>query len=143
MRSLRKEMEEGERVGSDYQRRKNNPYYLPRTLYRRVLSVIRDYERQKKEINDILFGTAERDGVAVAGGMPGKPTENIAIRLSQYENDVEAVESALHKIPFEYREGIFRNIVRRERFPETAHYNTWLTWRQRYIWHVAKGLNLI
>jgi len=130
-------------LSSDYQRKKNNPYYLPKSLYRRVLSVIRDYERQKGEITDILYGTADRDGVAVSGGIPGKPTESIAIRLSQYENDVEAVENALNKIPFEYRSGVFRNIERGERFPDTAHYNTWLTWRQRYVWYVAKGLNLI
>ena len=127
----------------DYQCVKNNPYYLPRTLYRRVLSVIRDYERQKGEVTDILYGTSSKDGAMVSGGVPGKPTESAAIRLAQYESDIEVIEKALEKIPFEYRSGVFRNIERGERFPETAHHNTWLMWRKRYIWHVAKGLNLV
>lgn len=127
----------------DYQKKKNNPYYLPRTLYRRVLSVIRDYDRQKREINDILYGTAERDGIAVAGGKTGNPTENAAIRLAQYENDIEAVEQALAQLPEEYRKGVFNNIRLGERFPDEAHYVTWWRWKQRFVWCVAKNLNLL
>lgn len=33
----------------DYQRRKNNKYYLPKSVYHRTLWVIRDYERMKKK----------------------------------------------------------------------------------------------
>ena len=127
----------------DYQRKKNNPYYLPKTLYRRVLAVIRDYDRQREEINDVLFGTAERDGIAVAGGMPGKPTENAAVRLAQYKNDTEAVEQALVHIPEEYQKAVFDNIRYGERFPDTAAYSTWFRWKQRMAWFVAKNLNLI
>ena len=127
----------------DYQRKKNNPYYLPKTLYRRVLAVIRDYDRQREEINDVLFGTADRDGIAVAGGIPGKPTENAAVRLAQYENDTEAVEQALVHIPEEYRKAVFDNIRYGERFPDTAAYSTWFRWKQRMAWFVAKNLNLI
>lgn len=127
----------------DYQRKKNNPYYLPKTLYRRVLAVIRDYDRQREEINDVLFGTADRDGIAVAGGMPGKPTENAAVRLAQYENDTEAVEQALFHIPEEYRKAVLDNIRYGERFPDTAAYRTWLRWRHRFVWYVAEKLNLV
>lgn len=127
----------------DYQRLKNNPYYLPRTLYRRVLAVVRDYDRQRREINDILYGSAEHDGISVAGGMPGKPTENAAVRLAQYESDTEAVEQAMTQIPEEYRKGVFRNVMYGEKFPLTAHYNTWWRWKQRFVWLVAKKLNLI
>lgn len=127
----------------DYQRKKNNPYYLPKTLYRRVLAVIRDYDRQREEINDVLFGTADRDSIAVAGGMPGKPTENAAVRLAQCENDTEAVEQALVHIPEEYRKAVFDNIRYGERFPDTAAYSTWFRWKQRMAWFVAKNLNLI
>lgn len=130
-------------MGADYQRQKNNDFYLPKTLYRRVLSVIRDYERQKEEITNIIFSTSDRDGTVVSGGFPGKPTEDMAIRLDKYRKDTEAVEQGLITIPEEYRKGVFRNIVYRERFPDTAHYNTWLRWKQRYIWQVGKKLNLV
>ena len=127
----------------DYQRKVNNPYYLPKTLYRRVLSVIRDYDRQVTEIQDVLYGTADRDGVTVAGGRCPKPTESAAIRLAQYENDTEAVEQALAQLPEEYRKGVFRNIVYGDKFPLTAHYNTWWRWKQKFVWYVAKNLYLI
>lgn len=126
----------------DYQRKKNNPYFLPRTLYRRVVSVIRDYDRQIEEIDDILFGTSHSD-VVVSGGIAGKPTEEMVIRLSKYERDTSAVERALDKIPYEYQQGVFDNIRYGKRFPDTAHYNTWIRWKQRFIYLVAQNLNLV
>lgn len=133
----------GDEMGADYQRKKNNPYYLPRTLYRRALAIIRDYERQKEEINNILFGTSDKDGIAVSGGFAGKPTEEMAVRLDKYHRDVDAVEKALSKIPPEYQKGVFRNIVYRENFSDTACYNTWTKWKQRFVWNVAKNKDLV
>lgn len=125
----------------DYQRKLNNPYRLPKTLYRRVLAVIRDYDRQREEIDNILYGTAERDGIS--SGIPGKPTENAAMRMMQYTGDVEAVERALETIPEEYRREVFANIRYGNRFSDNAHYKTWLHYRQKLIYEVAKKLNLV
>lgn len=122
--------------------KKNNPYFMPRTLYRRVIAVIRDYPRQRQEVNDIIYGTTSPD-VAVAGGKIGKPTEDMVIRLERYMRDLDAVEKALGKIPKEYQKDVFNNIVCGKRFPATAHYNTWLRWRKRFIWFVGKELNLV
>lgn len=127
----------------DYQRKRNNPYYLPKTLYHRVIAVIRDYDRQCEEIDNVLYGTADHDGVTVAGGMPGKPTESAALRLAQYENDTEAVEQALIQIPEEYRKEVFDNIRVGERFPNTAHRSTWFRWKRKFVWYVAENLNLV
>lgn len=130
-------------MSEDYQCKKNNIYFLPRSLYLRVLALIRDYERARNEINDIIYGTATKDGVAVSGGRTGNPTENKVIRLEKYQNDVDAVENALSEIPEEYQKGIFRNIVYKEKFPETAHRTTWIRWKERYIWCVARELDLV
>lgn len=126
----------------DYQHKRDNPYFLPQTLYRRVLSVIRDYRRQRGEVNDILYGTHNAE-VVVTGGIPKSPVESIAIRLEKYTADIEAVEKALEKIPPEYRKSVFENIADGKRFPETAHYNTWLRWRKRFVYYVAKEFNLV
>ncbi len=125
----------------DYQRKKTNPYILPKTLYRRVLGVIRDYDREKSEIDDILYGTGEHDGAG--GGRVGKPTEGAAVRLLQYSGDVDAVEKALEVIPEEYRKAVFNNIRYGNYFPDNAAYRTWLRYRQRFIYEVAKRLNLV
>ena len=128
----------------DYQRKKNNPYFLPNTLYKRVLAVIRDYDRQRSEIVDILYSLPEKDmtEVPIDNGT-GRPTEKKAIKLSLYQNDVDAVVSALEKLPIEYRQGVFKNIVYRERFSDIAAYRTWIRQKQRFVYEVAKNLNLV
>lgn len=126
----------------DYQCKKNNPYHLPRTLYRRVISVIRDYKRQREEVNNILYGSHFSE-IAVKGGLPKSSVESMAIRLEKYTADLEAVEKALERIPAEYQKGVFQNITDGKRFPPTAHYNTWIRWKQRFIFYVAQNLNLV
>lgn len=125
----------------DYQRQKNNQYYLPPTLYRRVLAVVRDYDRQRNEIDEILYSTPIHD--SVSSGAPSKPTESTAIRILRYQADVDAVENALEAIPAEYQSGVMDNIRYGYKFPPVAHYNTWLKWKQRFIYAVAKNLDLV
>lgn len=125
----------------DYQRKLKNPYRLPKTLYRRVLAVVRDYERQRKEINDILYGTNEHDGIS--SGIPSKPTESAAIRLLQYQTDVDAVEQALETVPKEYQRGVFDNICFGDKFPLNADISTWARWKAKFIYEVAKNINLV
>lgn len=125
----------------DYQRKLNNPYRLPRTLYRRVLAVIRDYDRQLEEVNNILYGTPEHNGVS--RGIPSKPTESAAVRMMRYTSDVDAVEKALEIIPEEYRKGVLNNIRYGDKFPFTADMSTWARWKARFVYEVGKNINLI
>lgn len=125
----------------DYQRKLNNSYSLPHTLYRRVLAVIRDYDRQREEINNILYGTAEHH--EISGGFIGKPTENTAVRILQYTGDIEAVEKALETIPEEYRMAVLDNIRYGDKFPYTAGASTWARWKAKFVYEVAKKLQLI
>lgn len=122
--------------------KKNNHYHLPRTLYRRVIAVIRDYRRQREEVNNILYGSHFSE-IAVKGGLPKSSVESIAIRLEKYTADIEAVEKALEKIPGEYQKGVFQNIADGKRFPEGACYKTWLRWRKKFIWYTAEELKLV
>ena len=131
-------------MAQDYQRRKNNPYFLPGTLYQRVLAVIRDYERERSEMIDMLYSIPNKDMTEVSkSNGNGKPTERKAIILSFYKNDIDAVVSALEKLPIEYRQGVFKNIVYRERFSDIAAYRTWIRQKQRFVYEVAKNLNLV
>ena len=126
----------------DYQPQLNNPYVLPKTLYRRVLAVIRDYDRQKEEMRSILFDTPNNDGIR--SGKIGKPSEDAALRIAQHAGDVELVDAALiSSVPTEYRKGVFDNVRYGTKFPEIAHYKTWLRYRQRFIFETAKKLNIL
>jgi len=125
----------------DYQPKTNNPYILPKSLYRRVLAVIRDYDRQKEKMQSILFDTPNNDGIR--SGKIGRPAEDAALRIAQHAGDVELIDKALLIIPEEYRKGIFDNIRYGTHFPDVASYRTWLRYRQRFIYEVAKKLNII
>ena len=126
----------------DYQPKKQNPYYLPHTLYRRVLALVRDYPRMIQEREIIVYESPEN-----AGGKngPGRPTEGKALRIATLSDDICAVERALEKLPHEYRQGVLDNVVfgvKRE-FLINAGEATWQRWRGRFFWHVAKNMRWI
>lgn len=101
----------------EYQGKRNNPYILPHNLYMRMVYMIRDYERMK----------------------------NIAGKLKncQIETEIEAVETALEKIPEFYRLPIYQNVVDGERYPVGADERTFRRYKQKFIYYVAKELRKI
>ena len=125
----------------DYQRKKNNPYELPKSLYKRMIDLVRDYERIKRQRDDIINSTPEHDGVS--SNTIGNPTENKAIKLAILGRDCEAVEKALAKIPKEYHKGIMNNIIYHARYPYTASERTYGYQKSRFIYFIAKNLYLI
>lgn len=123
----------------DYQCGHNNPYWLPQTLYRRCLALVRDYERLKAERDNIIYAGGTGDGQP-HGESPISTTEAKALRLAEMDADCEAVERALERIPTEYRRGVYTNVVygiRLDNLPYACR-NTYSKWRQRFLYHVAK-----
>ena len=127
----------------DYQPQKNNPYWLERTVYNRVLAVVRDYDRMVRDYNEIIHETAAGDGQP-GSNMPGDPVARKAVRLDRLWEDIRAVEMALIRIPPEYRDGVLRNI-KYGGWPKDvpAHYKTWLYWRKRFLFFAAEKLKLL
>ena len=127
----------------DYQPHKNNPYWLERTVYNRVLAVVRDYDRMVRDYNEIIHETAAGDGQP-GSNTPGDPVARKAERLDRLWEDIRAVEMALIRIPPEYRDGVLRNI-QYGGWPSDvpAHYKTWLYWRKRFLFFAAEKLKLL
>lgn len=131
----------------DYQR-KYNGKRMPPTLYRRVLAIVRDYDRQCEIVNNIRLGSKINDGSGRCGSA-GSPTESKAIRAVMLSKEIDAVNAALKEIPPEYRIPIFDNIrygYKREEWvskQDYAHRNTWSKWRMEFLWRIAEKLNLI
>ena len=121
-----------------YSRKK---YKLPKEVYMQTLWAIRDYPRLKEEY-DSLFGRAPIMDGQPKGTTPGDPTGSIAIKSAELSSKIAAVEKALNRIPEEYREGVMNSIVYRADYPDYAHDNTWKTWRQRFVFYVARNKNL-
>ena len=127
----------------DYQPTKNNPYTLPKELYRRVLYLVRDYARIRLVIENLDDGGLYRpklDEQAARMGGYSDPTAQTAIKRIRLMEQVQAVDKALTKTPPEYREGILKNITEYERFPDVAHLNTWKRHKAKFIYEVANNL---
>ena len=131
----------------DYQR-KYNGKRMPPTLYRRVLAIVRDYDRQCEVINNIRLSNKTNDGSGRYGSS-GSSTESKAIRIVALSKEIDAVNAALKEIPPEYRMPIFDNIrygYKREewvRHKDYASEKTWSRWRIEFLWRVSEKLNLI
>ena len=127
----------------DYQPHKNNPYWLPNTLYRRVLAVVRDYDRMVKEYKEIVHETASGDGQP-RSPVPGDPVERKVERMDRLWQDIRAIEMALIHVPPEYRQGVLKNI-QSGGWPVDvpAHYKTWVYWRKKFLFYAAENFHLV
>lgn len=126
----------------EYQRKRNNPYHLPHNLYMRVLYIIRDYDRLRSERQEIIHASPVADGMP-HGNLQSSITENKAIRLANLNEDCEAVERALLRIPTEYRKGVINNVCYGSPYPVDADYSTYSRWRQRFIYWTAVYLGRV
>ncbi|MBQ2389617.1 MAG: hypothetical protein II305_06145 [Clostridia bacterium] len=130
----------------DYQK-KHNGQRMPQSLYRKVLAIVRDYDRQVSAINDVYYSTPNSNSGGRYGH--GSPTESKAIKIIAMQKEVDAVNKALKTIPPEYRMPIFDNIrygYKREEWvmkKDLAHRSTWSRWRMEFLWNVAENLSLI
>ena len=98
--------------------------------------MVRDYQ-------EILHETVSGDGQP-KGGLPGNPVEHKAVRMETLWKDIRAIERALLMVPEEYRKGVIENICRGG-WPVNipAHHKTWLYWRQRFLFFVARNEGLV
>lgn len=125
----------------NYQRQKNNPYRLPNDLYKRMRYLIRDYNRMKKEREDILYKSVPSNGIPHSG--IGNPTEHKALKLVVIDRECEAIDEALRIVPEEYRKGVLDNICNDSPYPYVAHRNTYGYWKSKLIYTLAEKLNYI
>lgn len=124
----------------EYQPKKNNPYYLPTTLYMRAVYLIRDYDRLKQEYENLPWESPKPlDGQPRGTGI-ANPTEQKAIRRAVMLDEMKAIEQAERVIPEEYRRQVFENTKDKKPYPMGASYSTWRRYRQKFIWQVAKNM---
>lgn len=116
----------------NYQKKKNNPYLLPNFLYGEVKYIIKDYKRLKNEYETLSAITTEERNWA---------------KLCTVASKISAVDTALLRIPEEYRFGVINNIeYERSKdgyYPPDADYRTYQKYKQRLIYHVAENLHYV
>lgn len=116
----------------DYQHKKNNPYLLPKNLYGEVKYLIKDYERLKEEYKELSVVCEEQRNWA---------------KLCTAAAKISAVETALLRIPPEYRSGLMNNFENEGKkegyYPINADYRTYQKCKQKLIYFVAENMNYV
>lgn len=116
----------------DYQKRKNNPYLLPKNLYAEVKYMAKDYKRLKEEYEELSNMCEENRNWA---------------KLCTVAAKISAIDMALLRLPEEYRPGILRNIENERSkdgyYPNNADYRTYQKYKQRFIYFIAENMNYV
>ena len=132
-------------MSRDYQRQKNNKYLLPSTVYHKTLWTIRDYYRVKETLNalaDTSAGIAYvKDKVQTSGN--SDTVFNAAVRYGEAKHLIDAIEKARAKMPREYEQGVWNNILFCSRFPINADRSTYGRIKSKFIYDVAESLGYI
>jgi len=123
----------------NYQRKVNNPYLLPHNLYVRVKYLVRDYDRLKSEMEDILHEMPKGDtrGTPVSAS---NPVAEKAVRRERLRKDLEAVDQATLVIPEEYRKGVLNHVKYGVRFPDYGERKTWFAHQAKFLYYIAVRL---
>ena len=129
----------------DYQRQKNNKYQLPNTVYHKTLWSIRDYYRIKESLNSIAdtsVGIAyDKDKVQTSGD--SDMVFKAALKYGDAKSVIDCIEEARKKMPDEYQQGVWNNILFYDAFPLDADRSTYGRVKSKFIYDVAEGLGYI
>ena len=120
----------------DYQPKVNNRYWLPRSLYRRTLALIRDYFRMVEDHDNIPEETSS--GSQGGGSGTGDRTGSAAIRMERIAKDIDIIDRALKMIPEEYRPGVWASVQFYVPYPKDADKSTYSRYKGMFIYYVAK-----
>lgn len=128
----------------DYQPKQKNPYWLERSVYLRVLALVRDYDRMVRDYQAMLYeGGAAQDGQPRAH-IPGDPVERKVERMEVLWQDIHAIESALMSVPPEYRKSVLHKVIS-DKWPVDVPVGKNLPgyWKKRFLYRVAENKRLI
>ncbi len=82
-------------MSREYDLKLNGEFYISRHRYRELKAFCLQYEEKKSELNQIYTSSSVSPEITVMGGIPGKPTEQKALRATQLKNDIELIEKCL------------------------------------------------
>lgn len=107
-----------------YQPTKNNRYRLDSVLFRRMIYLVKDYERMK---NLIELQNCDRFSDRHLAG-------------NRIYQECKAIEWALEQIPEEYRKAVLEKVRNDSAYPLHADPSTYSRWKCRFLFYLAKKL---
>ena len=81
----------------EYDLKLSKEYSISRHRYRELKEFCLQYEEKKSELNQIYTSSSVSPEIAVMGGIPGKPTEQKAMRASQLKGEIELIDSCIEE----------------------------------------------
>jgi len=133
----------------EWQQTRFKDLVMPDTVYYQTVWAVRDLARMEDELErtntDIAGGRITSPGVvseAVNRYSVSKPTEEAAQEKAVLEMRVGAIRSALDIVPHVYRQFILDNIVMQKGYKCFPN-NVWRLWKQKFLFHVAKNLEIM
>ena len=93
-----------------------------------------------------LAGEVTKGEDAALAGEAADEEDTILVNEMTIERacfEMKAIVAAMEAVPEAYRRGVFRNIVFKEQFEDTAHPNTWKKWKTVFINELARKLFLV
>ena len=79
----------------EYDLRLSKEYSISRHRYRELKEFCLQYEEKKAELQQIYTSSSVSPEVAVMGGVPGKPTEQKAMRAVKLKEEIELIEGCI------------------------------------------------
>ena len=119
-------------------------YTLEKSLYKRTIATIQDYDRMVEDVGRILTSSPSHDNNG--GGrsnMPTQPTEAMALRITELNKQIRAISNSLSVVPHEYREGVWYNITKGKAYPVFYSKRTYSRYKQIFIYEVAKRMGWV
>ena len=133
----------------NYQQKRLKAFLLPEPVYRQALWAVKDVPRMKKVLQEAIEreGSLPNQDFSTMRTYEGTTqstsiTERRAMQIVNLSMKIDAIESALTKIPEKYRDGIRNKLMDGIPYGDQCHSNTWKKWQQMYIFYVAKNLGL-
>lgn len=127
----------------DYQRTKNNKYYLPKAVYHQTIWFIRDYQRMMERLDELLLESASPSDGMPRSTLTSDPTLSQVIKRDELVKKTQTIEKAIAKIPEEYRKGVWNNIMFYMAFPLDADRTTYARYKSKFINQVAFEMDFI
>lgn len=124
---------------------KTGPYVLPRSIYFRIIYLIKDYPRLLSEADALLEATpppTETPEIQRQRNLRATETNNL--RYATIMADVRDIEEALKEtVPPDARRAILASIINGEKYPLDRDRRTYTNYKQKYIHNLAERKHLI
>ena len=123
---------------------KKSEYAMPKSVYYRMVYLVKDYPRLCEEAESILLATppqTETPEIQRQRNITAQETQSL--KYAAIMADVRDIEDALQVIPSDARMAILASIIQNKSYPLDRSNRTYSRYKQYYLYTLAKKRGLI